>query len=76
MLFQKGFGDSPEGVGLANAVCFPLDRDLDRGVEAALGQGDPISGGGTGLLRASTTLAAILIGIYVVAVWAMGGKPS
>ena len=33
-------------------------------------------GGGTGLLRASTTLAAVLIGIYVVAVWAMGGKPS
>jgi hypothetical protein len=34
------------------------------------------SGGGAGLLRASTALAAILIGIYVVAVWAMGGKPS
>ena len=34
------------------------------------------SGGGAGLLRASTALAAILIGIYVVAVWAMGGKPT
>ena len=34
------------------------------------------SGGGTRLLRASTALAAILIAVYVVAVWAMGGKPS
>lgn len=34
------------------------------------------SGGGAGLLRASTALAAILIAVYVVAVWAMGGKPS
>jgi hypothetical protein len=34
------------------------------------------SGGGTALLRASTLLAAILVAVYVVAVWAMGGKPS
>lgn len=34
------------------------------------------SGGGTGLLKASTVLAAVLIAAYVVAVWAMGGKPS
>lgn len=34
------------------------------------------SGGGTVLLRASTALAAILIGVYAVSVWAMGGKPS
>jgi hypothetical protein len=34
------------------------------------------SGGGTALLRASTVLAAILVAVYVVAVWAMGGKPS
>jgi len=34
------------------------------------------SGRGTRLLRASTALAAILIAVYVVAVWAMGGKPS
>jgi hypothetical protein len=34
------------------------------------------SGGGAGLLRASTALAAILIAVYVVSVWAMGGKPS
>ena len=34
------------------------------------------SGGGTGLLRATTALAAILIAVYVVSVWAMGGKPS
>jgi hypothetical protein len=34
------------------------------------------SGGGTALLRASTVLAAVLVVAYVVAVWAMGGKPS
>ena len=34
------------------------------------------SGGGTRLLRASTARAAILIAVYLVAVWAMGGKPS
>ncbi len=34
------------------------------------------SGGGAGLLKASTAIAALLIAVYVVAVWAMGGKPS
>ena len=34
------------------------------------------SGAGTGLLKASTVLAAVLIVVYVVSVWAMGGKPS
>jgi hypothetical protein len=34
------------------------------------------TGGGTGLLRASTALAALLIVVYAVSVWAMGGKPS
>jgi hypothetical protein len=34
------------------------------------------SGGGGGLLKASTVLAAVAIAVYVVSVWAMGGKPS
>jgi hypothetical protein len=34
------------------------------------------SGGGTALLRASTVLAAVLVAVYVVAVWVMGGKPA
>jgi hypothetical protein len=34
------------------------------------------SGGGTGLLKASTVLAAAVLAAYVVAVWAMGGKPG
>ena len=34
------------------------------------------SGGGAGLLKASTVLATILIAVYVVTVWAMGGKPN
>jgi hypothetical protein len=34
------------------------------------------SGGGTGLLKASTVLAAVVIAVYIVTIWAMGGKPS
>jgi len=34
------------------------------------------SGGGAGLLRASTVIAVLLIAVYIVSVWAMGGKPS
>ncbi len=33
-------------------------------------------GGGAGLLKAVNILAVIALAIYVVAVWAMGGKPS
>ena len=34
------------------------------------------SGGGTGLLKASGVIATLLVAVYVVAVWAMGGKPT
>ncbi len=34
------------------------------------------SGGGDGLLRASGVIAAILVAVYVIAVWAMGAKPT
>ena len=34
------------------------------------------SGGGTGLLNASGVIAALLVVIYVVAIWAMGAKPT
>jgi hypothetical protein len=33
-------------------------------------------GKGSGLLRATLVLAILLLGAYVVAVWAMAGKPS
>jgi hypothetical protein len=33
-------------------------------------------GRGAGLLKTSTVLAAVLVAVYVVAVWAMGGKPN
>ena len=33
-------------------------------------------GGGAGLLKAVNILAVIALAVYVVAVWAMGGKPS
>jgi hypothetical protein len=33
-------------------------------------------GGGNGLLKASGVIATLLVAVYVVAVWAMGGKPT
>ncbi len=45
-------------------------------VLAGIGVRKARSGGGAGLLKASTVVAAVLIAAYVVAVWAMGGKPS
>jgi hypothetical protein len=32
--------------------------------------------GGEGLLKASAVLSVVLVALYVVAVWAMGGKPA
>ncbi len=34
------------------------------------------SGRGAGLLKASGVIATLLVAVYVVAVWAMGGKPT
>jgi hypothetical protein len=34
------------------------------------------SGGGEGLLKASAVIATILVAVYVIAVWAMGAKPT
>jgi hypothetical protein len=34
------------------------------------------SGGGTGLLKATNVLSVLALAAYVIAVWAMGGKPS
>jgi hypothetical protein len=45
-------------------------------VLAGIGVRRARSGGGAALLRTSAALAAVLLVIYVVAVWAMGGKPS
>ena len=34
------------------------------------------TGGGSGLLRASSVIATFLVAVYVVAIWAMGAKPA
>lgn len=34
------------------------------------------SGGGGGLLKASSVIATLLVAIYIVAIWAMGAKPT
>jgi hypothetical protein len=33
-------------------------------------------GGGTGMLRASSVIALVLLALYVITIWAMGAKPS
>jgi hypothetical protein len=34
------------------------------------------TGGGRGLLKASSVIATLLVAIYVIAIWAMGAKPT
>ena len=34
------------------------------------------TGGGTGLLKASSVIATLLVAVYIVTVWAMGAKPT
>jgi hypothetical protein len=34
------------------------------------------SGGGRGLLKASSVIATVLVAAYIVAIWAMGAKPT
>lgn len=34
------------------------------------------AGGGSGLLKASSIIATFLVAVYVVAIWAMGAKPT
>ena len=43
---------------------------------AGLGIRRQRGGGGTGLLRASLIISVLLLAAYVVAIWAMGAKPS
>ena len=58
VLFQKGLGDRLEGVGRADAIGFPLGRDLDRGIDAALDQGDPVARGVARLLQRDRRIGA------------------
>jgi len=34
------------------------------------------TGGGGGLLKAASVISTLLVAVYIVTVWAMGGKPS
>src|SRR4051794_7027938 len=45
-------------------------------VLAGIGVRRARSGGGVALLRTSALLAVVLLAVYIVAVWAMGGKPA
>ena len=45
-------------------------------VLAGIGVRRARSGGGVSLMKASAVLAGVLLAAYLVAVWAMGGKPD
>jgi hypothetical protein len=41
-----------------------------------IGQRKSRSGGGSGLVKASSIIATFLVAVYVIAIWAMGAKPT
>jgi len=41
-----------------------------------IGQRKSRTGGGSGLIKASSIIATFLVAVYVVAIWAMGAKPT
>jgi hypothetical protein len=41
-----------------------------------IGQRKSRTGGGSGLVKASSIIATFLVAVYVVAIWAMGAKPT
>jgi hypothetical protein len=41
-----------------------------------IGQRKARSGGGSGLVKASSIIATFLVAVYVIAIWAMGAKPT
>jgi hypothetical protein len=45
-------------------------------IVGAIGLRRARTGGATGLLKAGGVIATALVALYIVAVWAMGGKPS
>lgn len=63
------------GIGYLTAdLGFPLL--IAALVLAAIGVRRSRTGGGAGLLKASAVLSGVLLAAYLVAVWAMGGKPD
>jgi hypothetical protein len=41
-----------------------------------IGQRKSRTGGGNGLVKASSIIATFLVAVYIVAIWAMGAKPT
>jgi hypothetical protein len=41
-----------------------------------IGQRKSRSGGGSGFVKASSIIATFLVAVYVIAIWAMGAKPT
>jgi hypothetical protein len=76
---KEGFGgdDDPTWIGIgfitADAGALLLLISLVLG---GVGLRRARRGGGDGLLRASGIIAVILLAAYLVAVWAMAGKPA
>jgi hypothetical protein len=45
-------------------------------IVGAVGMRRMRNGGGSGLIKASSVIATVLVAVYVITVWAMGAKPS
>jgi hypothetical protein len=63
------------GIGFATADLGALLQLLAL-ILGGIGLRRSRTGGGTALLRTSGAIAALLVVVYAVAVWAMGGKPG
>ena len=79
---EQGWDDVPEGSEPAWLGIGYVTADLGgillllALILGGIGLRKSRTGGGGGLLKASGVLATLLVAIYVIAVWAMGGKPD
>jgi ABC-type xylose transport system permease subunit len=77
---REHLGDLPDdpawvGIGYATADAGGLLLLISL-ILAGLGVRRQRRSGGTGLLRASLFISVLLLAAYVVAIWAMGAKPT
>ena len=76
---------SKEGLGNADLAWLGIGHIVAEGggllllisiVLGGIGVRRADAGGGGGLIKASSVIAAFLVAAYVVAIWAMGAKPT
>ena len=79
------WSSSKEGLGNADLAWLGIGHIVAEGggllllisiVLGGIGVRRSDAGGGGGLIKASSVIAAFLVAAYVVAIWAMGAKPT